>query len=481
MNDSDYAAYDGTGLAQLIAGGEVSPAEVLQAAIARIEAHNGDINAVVLKLYEQAESAVRAPAAGPFSGVPFLLKDLGQYMAGVPTSYGSRLFADSTRPEDSTLVKRYRQAGLIICGKTNTPEMGLATTTEPVLFGATRNPLNRQYSAGGSSGGAAAAVASGMVPMAHASDGGGSIRIPASCCGLVGLKPTRGRVPLGPYGLEGWGGFSTTHAITRSVRDCAALLDISSGEELGAPYYAPLKPRSFRALAERNPEPLRLGLHLSPFSGVPLHPEIKGVTEQAAQACRHLGHSVTPTGAADLDIDPATFKDAHGVIAIAHVAAAIDERLRELGRPLRDDDIEAVTRRNFAAGHDMTAAQYAWAQNRIRKEGLALARYFDRGIDVLITPTMAGLPPRLGELDMMSDDDATYLDILYGMIGFTAIFNDTGLPAISLPLGFSRTGLPIGVQFVAPMGGEGLLLSLAGQLERAGLFQTASAIQQESA
>ncbi len=470
MHARDYLAQDGVGLAQLIQEGEVSALEVLEAAIARIEARNGEINAVVLKLYDQAGQSARTTAAGAFAGVPFLLKDLGQYMADVPTSSGSRLFARRTQAQDSTLVTRYRQAGLVICGKTNTPEMGLATTTEPVLFGATRNPLNTAHTAGGSSGGAAAAVASGMVPMAHASDGGGSIRIPASCCGLVGLKPTRGRVPLGPYGVEGWGGFSTTHAITRSVRDSAALLDISSGEEPGAPYYAPPKPRSYQALAARDPQPLRCGLHLKAFSGADLHPEIRTLTTAAAKACETLGHRVIPTSSGDLPIEPTTFKDSHGIIALAHVAAAIDERLAELGRPLQDDDIEAVTRRNYNAGHGMTAAQYAWAQNRIRKHGQIFARYFNQGIDVLITPTMAVLPPRLGELDMMSDDDATYLDILDGMIGFTAIFNDTGLPAISLPLDVSATGLPVGVQIIAPMGGEGLLLSLAGQMERAGLF-----------
>jgi Asp-tRNA(Asn)/Glu-tRNA(Gln) amidotransferase A subunit family amidase len=468
MRVDEYVAFDGIGLAELIAGGEVQAAEVLDAAQARIEQKNNDINAVVRLLFDQARTQLGGKLEGQFAGVPFLLKDLGQYMAGVPTSSGSRLFASTVHTGDSTLVSRYRTAGLLLCGKTNTPELGLATTTEPVLFGATRNPVLRTHSPGGSSGGAAAAVAAGMVPMAHASDGGGSIRVPASCCGLVGLKPTRGRVPLGPYGLEGWGGLSTTHAITRTVRDSAALLDLSCGEEQGAPYFAPPKPRSYLQRAQQDPGALVLGLNLDAFSGSSLDAEVKSATEQAAHACAALGHRIESRA---LMIEPEVFRDAHGIIALSHVAAAIDERLAKLGRGLRSDDLEKVTQRNYAAGHAMSGAQYAWAQNRMREEGLTAARYFANGIDVLVTPTMAMLPPALGQLDMMTDDDDAYLEILYAMVGFTALFNDTGLPAISLPLGWSRTGLPIGVQFVAPMGGEGLLLSLAGQLERAGLFQ----------
>ncbi len=345
MNVSDYMAYDGIGLAELVARKAVSAKELLEAAIAVIETKNPNINAVVRTLFDQAQQNTSQPLTGQYAGVPFLLKDLGQYMAGVPTTSGSRLFADVVKDHDSTLVQRYRKAGLILCGKTNTPELGLATTTEPQLHGPTHNPLNPDYSPGGSSGGAAAAVASGMVPMAHASDGGGSIRVPASCCGLVGLKPTRARVPLGPYGLEGWGGLSTTHAITRSVRDSATLLDVSSGDELGAPYFGPPKHRSFRASAERDPKPLRLGMSLQSFSGSTVDPEVKAVTEAAARQCEQLGHAVDVSHP---DIHPDLFKDAHGIIAIAHVTATINERLETLGRDLQPGDIEKVTQRNYA-------------------------------------------------------------------------------------------------------------------------------------
>jgi len=475
MQFTEYAQFDGIGLAELIQRGEVSAPEVLRAAISRIEHRNPEINAVILKLFDQAAQAAEriqpGAAEGPFDGVPFLIKDLGQYLAGVATAGGSRLFEGTVKQYDSTLIGRYRQAGLLLCGKTNTPELGLATTTEPVLFGPTRNPMHPEHTPGGSSGGAAAAVASGMVPMAHASDGGGSIRIPASCCGLVGLKPTRARVPLGPYAVEGWGGLSTTHAVTKSVRDSALLLDISSGPELGAPYYAPGAPNSFHAMAAAEPAGLKLGLLLEPFSGAALDPEIRLITESAAQACTDLGHTISPTHLDALKITPDTFTDAHGILALAHVAATIDERLQQLGRELQPGDVELVTERNYHAGRAMSAAQYAWAQNHIRAEGQSFAGYFARGIDVLITPTMATLPPRLGELDMMGEDEDAYLSLLNAMIGFTAIFNDTGLPAISVPMGSSKSGLPVGVQLIAGMGQEGLLLSLAGQLERAGLFQ----------
>ncbi len=464
MTFTEYREHDGTGLADLIRSKQVSAAEVLEACIKAIEDRNGEINAVVLKLYEQARQT--GVSEGQFGGVPFLLKDLGQYLAGVPTSSGSRLFNGTVKAENSTLVTRYQRAGLVICGKTNTPELGLATTTEPVLFGPTRNPVNPAHSAGGSSGGAAAAVASGMVPMAHASDGGGSIRIPSSCCGLVGLKPTRGRVPLGPFGLEGWGGLSTAHAITRTVRDSAALLDLTAGEEPGAPYFAPPRSRSFSAMAQRDPEPLNIAVTSQSFAGLPVDAEVKRTLDVAGRVCTDLGHRV------DEDrprIDEQVFKDGHGIIALSHVSAAIEERLGALGRSLTREDVEAVTMRNYEAGKALTGAQYAWAQNRIREESLEMARFFDN-YDLLMTPTMGILPPRIGDLDMMSDDDETYLNILYGMIGFTALFNDTGLPAISVPLGRSASGLPVGIQFVAPMGGEGLLLSIAGQLERAGHF-----------
>ncbi len=254
MQVEEYLSLDGLGLAELVQKGEVTPTELLDLAAAQIQSTNPEINAVVTPMEAQAREAIASGLPkGSFHGVPFLLKDLGQLYQGVVTSNGSALFTDNVADHDTTLVQRYKAAGLVICGKTNTPEFGLATTTEPVLHGPTRNPWNTAYSTGGSSGGAAAAVAAGYVPMANASDGGGSIRVPASCCGLFGMKPTRARVPLGPDALEGWGGLSTIHAITRTVRDSAALLDCSAGRELGSPYAAPLPPRSYLEEVSKDP------------------------------------------------------------------------------------------------------------------------------------------------------------------------------------------------------------------------------------
>ena len=265
---SEYTEYDALGLAELVANGDISAEELVDCAEQQYHSKNPALNAVVTPMWDQAREVLRdGLPAGGFRGVPMPLKDLGQYYQGVVTSNGSRLFADNIADHDSTLVQRYKAAGLVLSGKTNTPEFGLATTTEPVLHGPTRNPWSIDHSTGGSSGGAAAAVAAGIFPIAHASDGGGSIRIPASCCGLFGLKPTRGRVPLGPSAVEGWGGLSTTHVISRSVRDSAALLDISAGPEPGSPYHAPYSSVSFSSALQLPPQPLRIGLCLESFNG----------------------------------------------------------------------------------------------------------------------------------------------------------------------------------------------------------------------
>jgi amidase len=466
MREDEYVRHDALGLARLVRKRQVKPVEVLDAAIRRIEKTNGTINAVVLEMFDEARRTVRAGLPdGPFTGVPFLLKDLGQQYAGFVTSNGSRLFAAAVADHDSTLVTRYKAAGLVVCGKTNTPEFGLATTTEPILHGPTRNPWHLEHSAGGSSGGAAAAVTAGYVPVAHASDGGGSIRIPASCCGLVGLKPTRGRVPLGPDQLEGWAGLSTVHVVSRTVRDSAALLDASAGDELGAPYCAPAA-KSFQRNLDRPPKPLRIGLCLTAFTGAPLDPEVRQIAERAAALCESLGHRVEENGPG---IDAEELKGAHGILALANVAANLDARARAIGRAITPQDIETVTWNNYQAAKTMTAPAYAEAMNTIRRLGLVVARFFER-YDLLLTPTMACLPPKLGELDMMAGETGPYIDVLYRMIGFTALFNDTGNPAISLPLGQSATGLPIGAQFVARFGDERRLLRLAAQFESGGFF-----------
>ena len=462
MRMREYLRHDAIGLADLIRAGDVTSAEVLGLAKARLEQQR-NINAVVLDLFDKAEEQIdRGLPVAPLAGVPFLLKDLGQHYAGTVTGCGSAAFASGPADHHSTLTQRYLNAGLLICGKTNTPELGLASTTEPRRHGPTHNPHDHAFSPGGSSGGAAAAVASGIVPAAHASDGGGSIRIPASCCGLIGLKPTRGRTPLGPDELEGWGGLSTAHVVSRSVRDSALLLDLTHGPETGSPYAAPAASRSYLLECERPVRKLVIGVSSQSFTGVPVDSEIERALAELVERCRALGHEVREAAP---DIDPSVHKQAHGVLAISHVAATLDRRAVTLGRPLDEGDVERVTWQNYRAARDMTGADYAMALHAVQQLGRRVAVFF-QGFDLLLTPTMAMLPPRLGMLDMMGTDSNRYLDILYRMIAFTALFNDTGNPAISVPTAVSTSGLPIGMQFAGAHGSEGLLLQLARQLER---------------
>jgi amidase len=460
----DFEKHDGLGLAELIRRGDTTPVEVLEAAIARIEARNPALNAIVTRLYDQARAAVKAGLPdGSFAGVPYALKDLGALYTGAVTSYGSRLFADNRADHDSELTLRLKRAGLVILGKTNTPEMGLAPSTEPRLFGPTRNPWNLGYSAGGSSGGAAAAVAAGMLPMAHATDGGGSIRIPASACGLFGLKPTRARNPMGPDAGEGWGGASVGHAVTRSVRDSAALLDATSGPDVGDPYWAPPSTGPFLAEVGRAPGRLRIALTVKPWIDVPVHPECAEAARAAARLSASLGHHVEE---ARPEIDAPALGQATRTIIGANVRAQLETRAAALGRPLTADDVEAVTWARAEDGAKASAADYARAIGVVHRTGRVVARFF-LDHDILLSPTMCQPPHPLGVLDMDSPNDKAYLDAVFASIGFTSLFNSSGNPAMSVPLGWSRGGLPLGVQFVAPFGAEGLLFRLAGQLEAA--------------
>lgn len=465
MKVSEYVRHDATGLGDLLRRREVTPAEVLDACRQQANARR-DLNAVVLDLSDQAQAQIRRGLPDSiFTGVPFLLKDLGERYAGTVTSSGSALFKDIVATGNSTLVDRYLAAGLVIAGKTNTPEFGLATTTEPRLFGPTRNPHDPAYSPGGSSGGAAAAVAAGIVPVAHASDGGGSIRIPSSACGLFGLKPTRGRTPLGPDELEGWGGLGTAHVVARSVRDSALLLDLTQGAEAGSPYAAPPPPRSWQLESERPPGALRIAVSARSFSGAPVLPEIVDRLQDLADVLRKLGHQVVE---ASPEIDADRFKRSHGVLAISHVAATLNRHAESRGQPIREGEVEAVTWQNYTAARQLSAADYAQARYDAQQAGRTLDLFF-RDHALLLTPTMAMLPPRLGELDMMGSESGVYLDILYRMIAFTALLNDTGHPAISVPVARSRSGLPIGMQFATVHGGEGMLLRIARQLETEGI------------
>ena len=461
---AEYERYDGLGLAELVRRRDVTPIEVLDEAIARIEARNPVINAVVTRLYDAARGAIAAGLpTGPFTGVPYLMKDLGALYAGAVTSYGSRLFAGDVADHDSELTARLRRAGLVIAGKSNTPEMGLSPSTEPKLFGPTRNPWRLSHSAGGSSGGAAAAVATGMVPMAHATDGGGSIRIPASCCGLFGLKPTRARNPLGPDAGEGWGGASVVHAVTRSVRDSAALLDATSGPDVGDPYWAPPPARPFLDEVGRDPGQLRIALNVTPWIASPVDPECAEAAREAARLCASLGHHIEE---ARPDIDEAQWRRAVRVIVAANVTASLQARATALGRPLAEGDVERMTWDRVVDARTMSATDYAVSMRVVHAVGRTVARFLQR-YDMVLTPTMCAPPYPLGVLDMSTTDTDGYLAAVFASIGFTSLFNSSGHPAMSVPLAWSTGGLPLGVQFATRFGEEAALFRLAGQLEAA--------------
>ena len=460
----DFEKYDGLGLADLVRRKEVSPAELLEAAIARAEAANPTLNAIVTRLYDQARAAVAAGLpSGPFTGVPYLLKDLGALYTGAPTSFGSTFFDGYVADHDSEITARLKRAGLVIFGRTNTPEMGLAPSTEPRRFGPTRNPWGLAHSAGGSSGGSAAAVAAGVVPMAHATDGGGSIRIPASCCGLFGLKPTRARNPMGPDAGEGWGGASVGHAVTRSVRDSAALLDATSGPDVGDPYWAPPPAGPFLAEVGRDPGRLRIALTTTAFNGKPVHAECADAARAAAKLCASLGHTVEE---ARPQVDAGALAMAVRIVIAANVRAALEARAAALGRPLTERDVERQTWGRVVDGAAFTAWEYARSIGVVHRTGRAVARFFT-SYDVLLSPTLCQPPYRLGVMDMSSTDDATYIDAVLSCIGFTSLFNQSGNPAMSVPLAGSREGLPIGVQFAGRFGDEATLFRLAAQLESA--------------
>jgi Asp-tRNA(Asn)/Glu-tRNA(Gln) amidotransferase A subunit family amidase len=459
----EYDRYDGLALAGLIRAGEVSPAEVLDAAIARIEALNPALNAVVLKRYDAARERLGQPLDGPFGGVPFLLKDLGGAQAGVVMSSGSRFFRESRMPLDAEIVRRFHRAGLITLGRTNVPEFGLSVTTEPALFGPCRNPYDPTRIAGGSSGGAAAAVAAGMVPLAHASDGGGSIRIPAACCGLFGLKVTRGRTTMAPYLGESMAGAAVEHVVSRSVRDSAAALDAIAGPAPGDPYFAPPPVRPFLDEVGCEPGRLRVAFTTRAFDGTEVDPLCRQAAEDAAHLLEALGH-VVEEGAPTFDVEAlnSAFRD---LFAVA-TANGIDQRAASEGRTPEPAGFEAVTWAMVELGRSLSAPRYVGLLNRLNAIARRIAAWFDE-VDVLLTPALAAPPLRLGEVDMGSHDFEGYTEHLWRFTPFTYPFNVTGQPAMSVPLFWNGQELPIGVQLVGRYAGEATLFRLAGQLERA--------------
>lgn len=458
----ELAWLDATAQAALVRTGEVGPRELVDAAIARIERLNPHLNAVVHPLFERARSDAESAPDGPFRGVPLLLKDLMAEMEGTPFSEGTDLSGHHTSPADQLLTARFRQAGLVVCGKTNTPELGILPTTEPRRFGATHNPWDPTRTPGGSSGGSAAAVASGMVPVAHANDGGGSIRIPASCCGLVGLKPSRGRVSMAPQYGDAYSGLIAEHVVTRSVRDSAAILDVVAQPVPGEPYVAPPPTATFLQALERRPR-LRVGLLTESPSGTTVDRHCVDAAEAAARLCESAGHTVVPTA---FPVDGASMT-AHFVnvwaAGNAWVLLGWEERI---GRPARPEDVEPLTWALVELGRSIDSAHHLRSVQELQRVARHMAAAFD-AYDVLLTPTLGELPPPLGSFDSPSDDPLAGLFRAASFIPFTPPFNISGQPAVSLPLHWTADGLPVGVQLAAPLGAEETLIGLAAELEEA--------------
>ena len=464
MNQSDYLAQDAVGLAGLVASGAVTPAEVLDAALERMAAVNPKINAVIVDLADQGRAAIAAGLPeGPLKGVPYLIKDISTQMKGVKTLAGSRLLRDAPpAADDSALVAAYRQAGLVLFGKTNTPEFGLAPVTEPALFGPSRNPWNLERTPGGSSGGAAAAVAAGIVPAAQASDGGGSIRIPASCCGLFGLKPSRGRVSMAPAG-EGWGGLSVIHAVSRSVRDSAALLDISCRPQPGDPYFLPPPATPFAHEVGRDPGRLRIAFNRGTMlTGLPTS-EVSFAVEAAAKLCASLGHEVVET---PLPFEFQLAAMAGGVLVATTIANLVDSEAERRGRPVAEGEIEELSWVLYQQGKSHSAFDYSRALQIVHRFGRQLGAFM-ADHDVLLTSTLGTPPLKVGALDSRSKDREAYSRTFAAYMPNTQAFNHSGQPAMTVPLAWTDDGLPVGVQFSAATGNEAVLLRLAAQLETA--------------
>lgn len=464
MNMNDYLKEDMTGLAALVAAREVSAIEVLETAIAREEAVNPAINAISQHLHDHGRKAIEAGLpAGPLTGAPYLLKDVGAHLKGSPARFGGRMFPDEPSHHDSVITARLKAAGAVIFGKTTTPEMGLAASTETTLTGDTRNPWNVNHSAGGSSGGAAAAVAGGIVPAAHASDGGGSIRIPASHCGLFGLKPSRARITFAPDAGEGWGGLAVQHAVTRSVRDSALLLDVTAGPAPGDPYAAPPPSGPFRDALTRPPGKLRIALARESFTGVAVSGECTDAARQTAKRLEAMGHEVTEDAP---DLHWEEYAHALLVLVATTVAHSVRKMFAAKGRAPRRRDMERVTWGMLQVARTLKADDYAHALATKHELGRKVAAFHEK-YDLILSPTLGGPAPAIGLQHMNDTLPADYEATLFRMTAFTQMSNMSGAPAVSVPLGMSKSGLPIGVMLSAPVGGEEQLLSLAAALEAA--------------
>ncbi|MBS1253428.1 MAG: 6-aminohexanoate-cyclic-dimer hydrolase [Anaerolineales bacterium] len=459
-NFTEYNEYDGLGLAELVRDGEVTAGEVVEAAIARIEALNPQLNAVIHTMYDRARAAVeRGLPEGPFTGVPFLIKDLFVAYAGEPLRAGSRFFDGFVPDHDSELVRRYKAAGLVTLGKTNLPELGLLGVTEPELLGPTHNPWDLTRSPGGSSGGSAAAVAAGMAPLAHGSDAAGSLRQPASWCGLFSLKPSRGRTPAADIAPL----LVIDHVLTRSVRDSAAMLDATAGPEVGAAYVAPPPARPFLdevgqgKLGLAEPGKLRIAYTAQPLFGDYVHADCVAGLKATVSLLEELGHEVVE---ATPDVDGQAMVGAALSMLAAEVKAEVEEAEALLGREATPDNFEAATWAALVAGGEISAPDFVRATRQLRRGGRQFSR-FCGAYDAFLTPT-AGIPPA-GTGSLAGD-----MESLYKVIPFLPLLaNASGQPAMSVPLHWNDAGLPIGMQFVGRYGDEATLFRLAGQLERA--------------
>jgi amidase len=463
----DFAWMDATAQAELVRSGEVTPTELVEAAITRIDKLNSQLNAVIHRLDDKAAAAAADPAlpVGPFRGVPFLVKDGVCHTAGDPYHCGMQVLKDLDWHEetDTWLAARYRAAGFVFVGKTNLPELATSVTTEPLAYGATHNPWNLDHSPGGSSGGSAAAVAAGLVPVAHGNDMGGSIRVPASACGLVGLKPTRGRTTLGPDFGEFWGPLTHEHVLTRSVRDSAAVLDAVGGPGPGDPYTAPPPAHPYTDDVGGDPGRLRIGFRTMRTDGVESNPECVAAVDAAARLLDELGHDVAPARLDAIDTPDIGFLGIYG----SAIARDLERWSLRIGRTLVPADLDPINAVTAEMGQAITGAQYLAATETAQTWAREMSVWWADGNDVLVTPTMPEPAAKLGELAPDTDDVFGILPRMGTYAMFTSLFNITGQPAISLPLHWSADGLPVGVQLIAAYGREDVLIRLASQLEQA--------------
>jgi len=465
MTIAEYDKYDGLGLAHLVRRGEVTPLELLDEAIARIERHNPTLNAVIYKAYDEARQTAKGKLPdGPFKGVPFLIKDINLPVAGWPMTNGSALLAGYVSDADAELTKRYRAAGMVFVGKTNTPEFGIPGTTEGRHLGNCHNPWNPNHSSGGSSGGAAAAVASGMVPMAHASDGLGSIRIPAAQCGLFGIKPTQSRNPGGPDDRGRAHGMICDHVVTRTVRDSAAMLDWTGYPEDDAPYAPLTKKRPFVDELETSPGHLRIAFCTENIQNTPLHPDVKATFDATVALLGELGHTMIELPS--LGVNLRKLYKAQGFVSGAMSVVGYEEWAEKMNRPLDESTLEFLALVGYRAAQQITPKDVAWGLQTIRQIGREILELY-RNFDVLLQPMTLSPPPPLGFLDPMNVRAREFNRRQGQIFGLTPLANLTGQPSMSVPMGLSTDKLPLGMMFSGRYGDEATLFRLAAQLEQA--------------